>query len=506
MTPPPLTFEPPPESGVETAATAAIAAAVRTILAVAPALEPPGPEDPVTDAARDGAARGWYRPEEAERLRDRFAVYLTARDALHAVLAEVRPRTLPTIAGRRVDEAAVRRFVVAWTAACLLVRAARVMVEALGGDDVLRRKLDEVDLDRRIAAGRFRAVRRSLTSPASAWRLAAGLRHADGLRERIDRVLAEPPLADLRPILEACEPAVRLSVGRYLLARLRYRCWSLGGRARTAWRSLIFGGLRIGGSAVASMRLPGRTRRLRPEVRAAVLESLAPGDVLITRHEAAVSNLFLPGHWPHAALHVGPRDVLAARGVAPPPETDARWPQGARFLEARKDGVRLRTPEDTLAVDAVCVLRPRLAAGEIDLALGRGLRHEGKLYNFDFDFFTEDRLVCTEVVYRAFDGVGGIRMELSRRSGRPTLSAEDLIRAALAGEGFDLLLVAGSAVRGGGIATGERARSRVRATLRAGGGGDPAAATSAPAWGAAAGTAGTSAPAGTSARDCDSGL
>ena len=90
MTPPPLTFEPPPESGVETAATAAtaaIAAAVRTILAVAPALEPPGPEDPVTDAARDGAARGWYRPEEAERLRDRFAVYLTARDALHAVLA-----------------------------------------------------------------------------------------------------------------------------------------------------------------------------------------------------------------------------------------------------------------------------------------------------------------------------------------------------------------------------------------------------------------------------------
>jgi hypothetical protein len=200
-----------------------------------------------------------------------------------------------------------------------------------------------------------------------------------------------------------------------------------------------------------------------------VLAALEPGDVLITRHEAAVTNLFLPGHWPHAALHVGSREAAAERGLEVGPETDARWPAGARFLEARKDGVRLRIPEDTLAVDAVCVLRPRLPRAEIDRALARGLRHEGKLYNFDFDFFTEDRLVCTEVVYRAFDGVGGIRLELARRSGRPTLSAEDLIRAALAGDGFDLLLVAGSAVRGGGIATGERARSRVRATLRAGG-------------------------------------
>ncbi|MHC4809683.1 MAG: hypothetical protein ACYTEV_04875, partial [Planctomycetota bacterium] len=161
--------------------TDAIAAAVRAILSVAPALEPLDPDDPVARAARDGAARGWYRPEEAERLRDRFAVYLTGRDALHAVLAEARPRVLPTLAGRRADESSARRFVVAWTAACLLVRAARVMVEALGGDDVLRRKLDEVDLDRRIAAGRFKAVRRSLTSPVSAWRLAAGLRYADGM-------------------------------------------------------------------------------------------------------------------------------------------------------------------------------------------------------------------------------------------------------------------------------------------------------------------------------------
>lgn len=441
-------------------------AAVRAILAIAPALEAPAVDDPVTIAAAEGAARGWYRPDEADRLRDRFAVYLTGRDALHAVLADARPSLRPVFTGGPISDEEVRRFAVAWTAACLLARAARVIVDALGGDDCLRRKLDEADPDRRIPARRFRAVRRSLTSSHVAWRLAAGLRYADGVRERLDRELATAELAPLAPILAATEPAARVSVGRYLIARLRYRAWAIGGRARAAWRATVFGGLQLGGSAVADLRLPGRTRRLRPAIRDAVLAALVPGDVLITRHESAVSNLFLPGHWPHAALHIGDRETLRSRRIAVPPPTDARWPAGACMLEARKDGVRLRCPADTLAVDAVCVLRPRLVATEVDRAIARGLRHEGKLYNFDFDFFTEDRLVCTEVVYRSYDGVGDIVMTLTQRSGRPTLSAEDLIQFALDGAGFELVLVAGSAVRGGGVVTGERAARRVAATLR----------------------------------------
>jgi hypothetical protein len=65
--------------------------------------------------------------------------------------------------------------------------------------------------------------------------------------------------------------------------------------------------------------------------------------------------------------------------------------------------------------------------------LGRAASHEGKGYNFDFDFLRSDRLVCTELVYRAFDGIGNVTIPLSERAGRPKLFAEDLLRGQLPG-------------------------------------------------------------------------
>jgi hypothetical protein len=68
-----------------------------------------------------------------------------------------------------------------------------------------------------------------------------------------------------------------------------------------------------------------------------------------------------------------------------------------------------------------------LDEAQIAAALAQGLAHEGKPYDFNFDFTRSDRLVCTEVVYRTYEGVGAMHLELIRRAGRLTLAGSDLI-------------------------------------------------------------------------------
>ena len=96
-----------------------------------------------------------------------------------------------------------------------------------------------------------------------------------------------------------------------------------------------------------------------------------------------------------------------------------------------RDGVQIRSLASPFHSDSIVVLRPKLATQEIARGLARGLAHEGKPYDFDFDFTRSDRIVCTEVVFRAFDGLGPIKFPLTRRAGRLTLSGNDLIELGL---------------------------------------------------------------------------
>ena len=70
-----------------------------------------------------------------------------------------------------------------------------------------------------------------------------------------------------------------------------------------------------------------------------------------------MSNLFLPGYWPHAALYIGDTQERRELGVQLT-EVEAPRTEECHFLEAKKDGVLLRRIEETLNVDAFMVLRP----------------------------------------------------------------------------------------------------------------------------------------------------
>ena len=98
--------------------------------------------------------------------------------------------------------------------------------------------------------------------------------------------------------------------------------------------------------------------------------------------------------------------------------------------------------------------------------ISQAITHEGKLYNFDFDFFRADRLVCTEVVYRAFDGIGQMEFVLKQRAGRLTLSAEDLLDMAVDNRGFEPVAVFGAEGASQAVTTGSEAAEFLSASYR----------------------------------------
>ena len=178
------------------------------------------------------------------------------------------------------------------------------------------------------------------------------------------------------------------------------------------------------------------------------------------------TNLFLPGYWPHSALHIGSND-LADASLADSPYLDY-WKGDKINLEAQKDGVRFRSLDETLSVDAFVLIRPNLSKTDVDCAIARAITHAGKAYNFDFDFFRSDQLVCTEVVYRAYDGIGGKSIPLTERMGRMTLSAEDLLDMALDTDWAEPVAIYGVNKSKKKLLTGSDVRSALEKSYRAG--------------------------------------
>lgn len=123
-----------------------------------------------------------------------------------------------------------------------------------------------------------------------------------------------------------------------------------------------------------------------------------PGDIILERRNWYVSNAFLPGYWPQAALYVGVPDDLRALGLDSDPRVSAHWKNYDRtdatghrhvVLESISEGVVFTSLEHSVGeADSVAVLRPRLSAAGVREALARAFSHAGKPYDFKFDCFS----------------------------------------------------------------------------------------------------------------------
>ncbi len=167
-----------------------------------------------------------------------------------------------------------------------------------------------------------------------------------------------------------------------------------------------------------------------------LLPRLQPGDIMIERRNWVLSNAFLPGFWSHTALYLGEPEQLEALGLKEDPRVAEHWKafttpdekgHRLRSIEALAPGVIFTSMEHSVGeADAVCILRPRISEADRADCIARAISHLGKPYDFEFDFFSTDKLVCTELIYRAFDG--RIDLPLVEIMGTRTMPAMEIVR------------------------------------------------------------------------------
>ena len=389
--------------------------------------------------------RGYFTPSEEETVRRLQVSYWQSRGALFDVALSFRD-------DRELSETVrPEAFLVAYAAAVLLVHAARFLRESFEPLPAVRGKLNEPEPSFGIPQGMYDTVQKSLTSPRHAWHLYHAMRYFDEHERELRAKASDPLLAGVMSVIDRLGDRMRVPASRYVKARLKVRANRAIGRLQHGLLGRALYGIQKLAASMAEgvFTRPGHRPNLPEQVARDFRQLLEPGDVLITRKEYAVTNYFLPGYWKHAALYLGEPAVLEQLGLAEYDAVKPRWEKllggealdRHRVLESLKDGVWIRSTASPFSADAVVAIRPRLTKADVAEALARGLFHEGKMYDFDFDFTRADRLVCTEVIYRSYDGIGGTSFELTPRAGRMTLAAVDLVSMALKHSCFDPLAV-----------------------------------------------------------------
>jgi hypothetical protein len=117
---------------------------------------------------------------------------------------------------------------------------------------------------------------------------------------------------------------------------------------------------------------------------------LEPGDILLARHEWYLSNIGLPGFWPHGILYIGtPEERRAYFGADAEALLQSQEPaayaasakplhgETTRVIEAISEGVMFNSMEHAADADSIVALRPRLSKREKAAAILRAFHYAG---------------------------------------------------------------------------------------------------------------------------------
>lgn len=191
-----------------------------------------------------------------------------------------------------------------------------------------------------------------------------------------------------------------------------------------------------------------------PEQALEFSRSFEPGDFYLTRKEWRMTNVGIPGFWTHSAMFIGTpeeraiyfdepeiHDWVASKGATSfedllkqtseiykaHPGVDA-WGE-IRVIEALDAGVIFNSIETSLDADGAAVFRPLVSKLEKAKAIYNSFYYTGQPYDFHFDFDSDTALVCSELIFKAYQPATdqqGVDFPLNRAVGKKMLTPSEI--------------------------------------------------------------------------------
>ncbi len=369
--------------------------------------------------------RTYYHQADNDAIRQLLLSYLNYRAALLRLVWKY--QTYETVADEKLR---LRAFLVGLTAGSALYEASLKFV-SLHQDAVAIRKLNEAEPLWGIPPNLLDTIQRNLIQPENRQVLAEALKQYRQFQPAFQKngLNDSAPFVDFHAAIQHSVDSVKQF--QPLLAKETLKATE---GKEPIYKIKSYVSTWIGDTKIREPR-HGKSL-IQPEQVVELRRKLQPGDIMIERRNWFLSNAFLPGYWPHAALYVGTKTDLEKLGLANDPRLKSHWKEFIKndesghehvIIESVSEGVVFSSLEHSIGGgDSAAVMRPRLDQTRIRECIARAFSHVGKPYDFEFDFFTTDKLVCTELVYRAYDG--DIQFPLVEILGTKTLPALEIVR------------------------------------------------------------------------------
>jgi hypothetical protein len=389
-------------------------------------------------ALRQTEQRDFYRPAEEDQIRAAFMSYLAYRAALLRLAATYsRFETIPDPILR------ARAFLIGYAAGTTVMRSSQHLIITYRDEEPARKKLNEPDAAAGIPGGAFENIYRSVTDLRNINRIMEMAAFYQTRRDewRAASVLSADDFAWIDARINASLQQIRQTRVDGTAATID----QFIRRVKADGYSPIYAAQSVISTLIGDTRMVSRPPFIRLDQIRSMQAQLRPGDIFLERRNWFMSNAFLPGFWPHAALYIGTTADMEKMGLIR--KTGSGWTsdhpairehltellapaedgEAHTVIESVSEGVILNSLTESMHADYVAVLRPhRLSEAERAQAIVRAFGHVGKPYDFEFDFFSADKLVCTELVYRSYDGL--IRFDLVPVMGRNTLPALEIAK------------------------------------------------------------------------------